>query len=121
MTETPPSMPSVQRDTTFGWLAHLLALFTWFIGPLVIYLIKKDEDKYAAFHAKQALCWSLALTVLMFAVWILVFLFAFLGPLVFLPVCAMYALGLANLVYMIFAIVYTAQGKPFKYLSLIHI
>lgn len=53
MTEPPRKSP--QGDRTMAMLAHLLAIFTYFIGPLVIYLIKKDEDKFVAFHALQAI------------------------------------------------------------------
>jgi uncharacterized Tic20 family protein len=36
-------------------LAHLLGIITSFIGPLIIYLIKKDQSKFVAYHAMQAL------------------------------------------------------------------
>lgn len=47
-------------------LTHLLAIFTGFIGPLIIYLIKKDEDRFIAFHSLQALYWSLGILILSF-------------------------------------------------------
>ena len=40
-------------------MVHLLALFTGFLGPLVIYLIKKDEDEFVAFHGLQAIYFEL--------------------------------------------------------------
>ena len=117
VSQPPQAPPPVQRDTTFAWLAHLLMLFTWFVGPLVIWLVKKDEDKYAAFHGKQAMCWALALTALVFCVWILSLLLALVaGPLAFVPMCLMWLALLGNLVYVVIGIVYTAQGRPFKYL-----
>ena len=36
-------------------LAYILGIFTGFIGPLVLWLIKKDQSKFVAFHALQAL------------------------------------------------------------------
>ena len=33
-------------DQTMGMLAHLLGIFTGFIGPLIIYLMKKDESPW---------------------------------------------------------------------------
>lgn len=111
----PPTMPPAKRDTTMGWLAHLLIIFTWFIGPMVIWLIKKDEDKYAAFHGKQAMCWSLAVTALFIVAWLLTILLAFAGPLALLGMCFIWLVGIGNLVYVIFGIVYTAQNKVFKY------
>ena len=44
-----------QDDRTMAMLAYLLGIFTGFIGPLVIWLIKKDTSKFVAFHAMQAL------------------------------------------------------------------
>lgn len=112
----PPTMPPAKKDTTMAWLAHLLIIFTWFIGPLVIWLVKKDEDKYAAFHGKQAMCWSLAVTVVIIAAYILIFLLAIaFAPLAFFGVCIVWLVAIGNLVYVIFGIVYTAQNKVFKY------
>lgn len=113
--QPPPAAPPAKRDTTMGWLAHLLLLFTWFIGPLIIWQIKKDEDKYAAFHGKQAMCWSLSVTGLIIAAYILTFLLAFAGPLAILGICIVWLIAIGNLVYVIFGIIYTAQNKVFKY------
>jgi uncharacterized Tic20 family protein len=44
-------------ERTFAMLAHILQLFTGFIGPLVIYLVKRDS-RFVAFHALQALIWQ---------------------------------------------------------------
>ena len=108
--------PAVKRDTTLAWLAHLLMLFTWFIGPLVIWLVKKDEDKYAAYHGKQAFFWSLGVTVIFFGFWISTLLVTFvMAPLAFLGACVTPIVGLANMVYVLYAIIETAHGKPFKY------
>ena len=51
-------------------LSHLLALLgkflgvAGFIGPLIIYLIKKDDDEFVAFHSLQALYWELVFLVI---------------------------------------------------------
>ena len=44
-------------ERTFALLAHILQLFTGFIGPLVIFIIKR-ESRFVAFHAAQALIWQ---------------------------------------------------------------
>ena len=57
-------LPKPGKDAcTMAMLAHLLAIFTGFIGPLIMYLIKKDEDRFIAFHSLQALYWELAILV----------------------------------------------------------
>jgi uncharacterized membrane protein len=35
-------------------LAHVLGIFTWWIGPLVLFLARRDS-KFVGFHAMQAL------------------------------------------------------------------
>ena len=60
-----------QDDKTMAMLAHVLQIFTWWIGPLVIFIVKQDS-KFVRFHALQALLWQMALVVfwmLGMAVW----------------------------------------------------
>lgn len=57
----------VREDRTMAMLAHVLAIFSGFIGPLIIYLVKKDDSRYVAFHALQALYFSLVVLVAVIA------------------------------------------------------
>lgn len=51
-----PELPAVtDEDKMFALVAHLSGCVAWVIGPLVIYLIKKDQSKFVAYHAMQAL------------------------------------------------------------------
>ncbi len=72
-----------QDDKMMAMLAHLLAIVTGFIGPLIIWLIKKDQSKFVAFHAMQALFFHLALNVVMFVLGITIIL-ALAAPLVWI-------------------------------------
>jgi len=55
-------------------LAHILQIFTSWIGPLIIYFVKR-ESKFVAFHAMQALLLQIALLVLtIFCVMLWIFL-----------------------------------------------
>ncbi|MEU8378117.1 DUF4870 domain-containing protein [Streptosporangium sp. NPDC048865] len=60
-------------DATMAMLAHLLGLLTSFVGPLVLYLVKKDESPYARDQAAEALNFQLTLLILQFVAWILAF------------------------------------------------
>ena len=78
-------------ERTMAILSHILTIVAGFLVPLIIYLIKKDESKYVAEHAKESLnfqitvfiaaCVCIPLTliiigfVLMFAVIILAWVF----------------------------------------------
>jgi uncharacterized membrane protein len=56
------TLPEPTRDeSAYAGLAHALMMATWWIGPLVIYLIKK-ESRFVRFHALKALVWQLIFT-----------------------------------------------------------
>lgn len=56
--------PVSSDDKQTALLSHLSNIFFWLVGPLVIYLVKKDSSKFVAFHALQSLYWALAGLVL---------------------------------------------------------
>ena len=66
----PTTQPSGSADgdvsqdaRTFGMLAHLLGLFTSFLGPLIIWLVKKGEHPFIDDQAKEALNFQLTLLI----------------------------------------------------------
>jgi len=44
-------------------IAHGGTFVAWFLAPLLVYVLKKNDSRYVAFHAMQSLLWSLAGTV----------------------------------------------------------
>lgn len=63
-----------QDEKAYAGLAHALMTCAGWIGPLVIYLTKK-ESRFVGFHAMQALLWQIIVTVLYFvsiAAWMVV-------------------------------------------------
>jgi len=52
-----------QQSRTMGMLAHLLGLFTSFVGPLAIWLVKKEEDPFVDDQGKEALNFQLTLVI----------------------------------------------------------
>jgi hypothetical protein len=50
---TPGASPSDARS--MAMLSHLLAIFTGFLGPLVIYLMNGRKDPFVRHHASEAL------------------------------------------------------------------
>ena len=64
-----PANPTTQissDDRTMAMLAFLLGILTYWLGPLIIYLVKKDKSPFVAFHALQALFFQLVILVLHF-------------------------------------------------------
>ena len=111
-TPQPPSgQPQAGPDLTMAWLPHLLMVLTWWVGPLVIWLVKKDEDKLANFHGKQAMIWGFIPTALLFFAMVI----AFIPVLGMLMMCFFPLLYVGNMVYGIIAIMQTSKGEPFKY------
>ena len=55
-------------------LAHLLQVFSGFIGPLVIFLVKKDS-KFVKYHALQCLIWQAAYMVIGIGAMVVFFIF----------------------------------------------
>ena len=114
----PPELRSANAskdDRTLAMIAHLLGL-VGFLGPLVLYLMKKDAaSAYVKFHVKQSLFYQVAVTVVVVALMMVAMVgmvltrgWCFLFPLISLAV-------LGNLVYLIVAVVQTANGKDFEY------
>ncbi|PSL48586.1 hypothetical protein B0H94_104187 [Salsuginibacillus halophilus] len=44
-----------ESDRTLAMVVHLLGIFTWFIGPLVLWLIKRGESEFIDYHGKLSL------------------------------------------------------------------
>ena len=65
MSAAPPNTPSeiTQDERTMSTLAHLLQLVTAWIGPLVIFFVKRDS-LFVKFHALQALILQICLAAL---------------------------------------------------------
>ncbi|WP_283134807.1 DUF4870 domain-containing protein [Rhizohabitans arisaemae] len=50
-------------DTTMAMVSHLLGLFTSFVGPLVMYIVKKDESPYVRDQAAEALNFQITVAI----------------------------------------------------------
>jgi len=70
-TGPPPEKPAyepTQDDKTWGLIAHLSALIAGLIalpvlGPLVVWLIKKDQSPFVGDQAKEALNFQIAVLI----------------------------------------------------------
>ena len=107
-------------STTMGMLAHLTALAgglmggvgAW-VGPLIIWLIKKDNDPFAAEHAKEALNFNITVTILVIAGIIIGFVTLGIGFLVVVPV--LLVVGVLWLIWTIQAAMRANDGQPYRY------
>lgn len=46
-------------------LCHLLGIFTGFIGPLILWLVKKDNSAFVGHHGREALNFQITLMLVM--------------------------------------------------------
>jgi len=90
-----------------GMLCHLLGLFTCFIGPLIIWLIKKDEDPFVDNQGKEALNFQITVGIafVVSGLLALVCVGLFLGA----------AVGVADLVFCIVAAAKANSGQAYRY------
>ena len=54
-TEETPLIPPTSDEKTMALLSHVLALVFPLLGPLIIYLIKKEESTFVAYHSRESL------------------------------------------------------------------
>lgn len=55
--------PPTQDDRTMAMLAHGLSIVSGFVGPLIIWLIKKDQSPFVDDQGKEALNFQLTLLI----------------------------------------------------------
>jgi uncharacterized Tic20 family protein len=106
--EYPLSTPSGD-ERILALLSHLLAIVpgVGIIGPLVIYLLKRDESSFVAENAKESLNFQITIFLAcMISVLLMVVLIGFL---------LLWALGILNLVLVIVATVKAAEDKIYRY------
>lgn len=94
-----------KSDRTLAILAHVLGLFTSFIGALIILLVA--EDSFSKANAKEALNWQLSMII--YTIISIILMFVLIGFLL------IGLLALANLVFCILAAVKASENENWKY------
>jgi uncharacterized Tic20 family protein len=69
-TDEAPVIPPTSDEKTMALLAHVLTFVFPILAPLVIYLVKKDESSFVAYHAKESLNFQISLFIICFALFI---------------------------------------------------
>ncbi len=106
MVELDKGTPS-KDDCNIAMLAHLLGIFTGFIGALVLWIVKKDDSAYIGQEAKEALNFQITMMIAYLAAGILVVIL--IGALL-LPV-----LYILNIVFCIIGAVTASKGTGYRY------
>jgi uncharacterized protein len=124
---TPPPAPigtPSAEEKQWALFAHLSALlgailtghmFAWgcFIGPLVIWLIKKDTLPFVNDQGKEALNFNITLAII--GVVLLVFSFLTLGVGLLVAIPIYIVVGIGWLVFTIIAAIKASEGVAYRY------
>jgi len=98
-------------EKTMGMLSHILGAVTSFVGPLIIWMIKKDESPFVNDQGKEALNFQITVVIGYVVAMILTFV-----PLVGCVTVILFpALGIASLVFGILGGLDANKGKPYRY------
>ncbi|WP_430390832.1 DUF4870 domain-containing protein [Dyella sp. 20L07] len=118
-----PATPSAQ-ERQWAMFAHLSALigcvftghwFGWgcFLGPLLIWLIKKDTMPFVDDQAKEALNFNITIAIIGLALLVLTLITLGLGVVLAIPVGVV--VGVAWLVFTIIAAIRSNEGVRYRY------
>ncbi len=106
MNEVTASAPT-QDDRNFAMLAHLLGIFTGFLGPLIIWLIKKDDSAFAGQEAREALNFQITLLIGYMVAGILI--------VILIGIPLLFALHIVNIIFSIIAAIASSKGESYRY------
>jgi uncharacterized protein len=98
-TEQTPEYIPTGDERTMAILVHVLSIFFWIIPALVIYLVKKDESKFVAYHAKEQLNFQITMTIVyaIMIISIVGLLFIWIPGIVALVLCIVAAIKASDL------------------------
>lgn len=101
--------PAGSSDTTMAVLAHVLGIVTGFVGPLIIWLVSKDDQRkqFVTDQSKEALNFQITIAIgyLISGILTPVVIGAVLFPIV----------GICSLVFGILAAVASNKGEYYRY------
>ncbi|BAM02273.1 DUF4870 domain-containing protein [Phycisphaera mikurensis] len=96
-------------DTNLGMLAHLLGAFTGFVGPLIIWAVKKDQSVFIATESREALNFQITIVLGFLVLGVATCLTFGLAGVLF-PLLLIY-----SLVFSIIAALKAKDGVPYRY------
>ncbi|MGB5757086.1 MAG: DUF4870 domain-containing protein, partial [Acidimicrobiales bacterium] len=94
-------------DRSMAMLIHLLSLVAGFIGPLIVWLIKRDQSAFIDYHGKEALNFQIS----MFIYWIV----ALLAMIILIGFLLIPVLLVLQLLFPILAAVAANKGEYYRY------
>jgi uncharacterized protein len=106
-TDESPVIPPTSDEKTLALLAHVLTFVFPLLAPLIIYLIKKDESSFVAYHAKESLNFQITLFIFGLIFFILIF--------IIIGLFLLWLEGIIAVILVIVATIRAAEGKLYRY------
>ncbi len=114
----PPPIPPYQaiseEDKSLAMLCHLLGIFTGFIGPLILWLVKRESSTFVGHHGREALNFQITLMLVMLGLGSVTVVLMFVVVGIFL-VPVMFTVPILALVAEIIAAVAAQKGEWHRY------
>lgn len=114
------SVPDAAESRNWAMAVHLTALAGAFIGgigawvgPLVIWLLRRDSDPFAAEHAREGLNFNITVVIGIAAAFLATILTLGLGLFILIPLGVVF--GVMWLVWTIQATVAASRGEHYRY------
>ena len=102
-----PKQEVSQDAKNMAMLCHLLGLLTSFLGPLILWLVKKDDDPFIDRQGKEAL--NFQITVAIAGIVSSLLIAVCIGAVLLPVVCVL------DLVFAIIACVKSSKGEDYRY------
>ena len=100
-------MNTTSDERLFAALIYVLSFFTVFLGPLVIWIVKKDQSSFVDYHGREYFNFLISYTVYALVAGLLTFvLIGFL----LLPI-----VGVAGFIFTIIAAIKAFEGKEYRF------
>jgi len=96
-----------KEESNMGMLIFILSLVTGFIGPLIIWLLKKDQSQYLNDQGKESLNWII--TVILVMIISIPLMFILIGFITY------FGILIAHLVLTIIAAIKANKGIAYRY------
>jgi uncharacterized Tic20 family protein len=120
----PPAGAPTAEERQWAMFAHLSALlgglvtgwiggWGWFLGPLIIWLMKKDSMPFVNDQAKEALNFNITVGIIFVILTILGVVTLGVGFLIAFPL--MVIVGIAALVFIVLAAIKSNEGIAYRY------
>lgn len=107
----PPALPSsvvTQNEKTLGIVMHVLCLVGFpILGPLIVWLVKKDQSSYIDQQGRELLNFQLSFLLYAFLSFLLCF--------ILIGIPFLIGIGVATVVLTIIGIVNASEGKVYRF------